>query len=69
MGMISESIRRRGISVGEVSYEGHRYPAEIIAHCVWLYHRFPLSFRQGACLSSRVLVCVWPAGFPQAGTS
>ena len=27
-----------GISVGEVSYEGHRYPAEIIAHCVWLYH-------------------------------
>jgi putative transposase len=44
--MISESIRnRRGISVGEVSYKGHRYPAEIIAHCVWLYHRFPLSFR------------------------
>jgi len=29
--MISESIRRRGISVGEVSYKGHRYPAEIIA--------------------------------------
>ncbi|KUO14372.1 hypothetical protein AQJ91_47135 [Streptomyces dysideae] len=23
-----------------------RYPAEIIAHCVWLYHRFPLSFRE-----------------------
>ena len=55
--------------MGEVSYKGHRYPAEIIAHCVWLYHRFPLSFRQGACLSSRLLVCVWPAGFPQAGTS
>jgi hypothetical protein len=34
--MISEAIRRRGISVGEVSYKGHRYPAEIIAHCVWL---------------------------------
>jgi len=32
--MISESIRRRGISVGEVPYKGHRYPAEIIAHCV-----------------------------------
>jgi transposase-like protein len=44
--MISESIRRRGISVGEVSYKGHRDPAEIIAHCVWLYHRFPLSFRE-----------------------
>ena len=35
-----------GIIVGEVSYKGHRYPAEIIAHCVWLYHRFPLSFRE-----------------------
>ena len=32
--------------MGEVSYTGHRYPAEIIAHCVWLYHRFPLSFRE-----------------------
>ena len=30
--------------MGEVSYQGHRYPAEIIAHCGWLYHRFPLSF-------------------------
>ena len=44
--MISESIRRRGIIVGEVSYKGHRFPVEIIAHCVWLYHRFPLSFRE-----------------------
>src|SRR5689334_23318314 len=26
--------------------KGHRYPPEIIAHCVWLYHRFPLSFRE-----------------------
>ncbi|MFF3787659.1 IS6 family transposase [Streptomyces sp. NPDC001933] len=25
---------------------GHRYPVEIIAHCVWLYFRFPLSFRE-----------------------
>jgi putative transposase len=33
--------------VGEVSYKGHRYPAEIIAHCGWLYHRFPLSFPRG----------------------
>ena len=32
--------------MGEVSYKGCRYPAEIIAHCVWLYHRFPLSFRE-----------------------
>ncbi|WP_329611950.1 IS6 family transposase [Streptomyces brevispora] len=28
------------------SYKGHRYPAEIIFHCVWLYFRFPLSFRE-----------------------
>lgn len=28
------------------SCKGHRYPVEIIAHCVWLYFRFPLSFRE-----------------------
>ncbi|GAB2463249.1 IS6 family transposase [Streptomyces incanus] len=27
-------------------YKGHRYPVEIISHCVWLYFRFPLSFRE-----------------------
>ena len=27
------------------SYRGHRFPAEIIGHAVWLYHRFCLSFR------------------------
>ena len=27
------------------SYRGHRFPVEIIAHSVWLYHRFGLSFR------------------------
>jgi len=27
------------------SYQGYRYPAEMIAHAVWLYHRFTLSFR------------------------
>ena len=26
-------------------YTRHRYPAEIIAHCVWLYYRFTLSLR------------------------
>jgi len=26
-------------------YKGHRFPAEIISHCVWLYFRFSLSFR------------------------
>jgi transposase-like protein len=28
------------------SYKGHRYPLEIINHCVWLYFRFSLSFRE-----------------------
>lgn len=23
----------------------HRFPAELIAHAVWLYHTFPFSFR------------------------
>ena len=27
------------------SYAGFRYPVEIISHCVWLYYRFSLSFR------------------------
>lgn len=35
MGAVSSSL-----------YKGHRYPAEIVSHCVWLDHRFPLSFRE-----------------------
>jgi hypothetical protein len=39
----------------------HRFPAEIISHCVWLYFRFALSFRdveemlamRGVALSTR----------------
>jgi putative transposase len=27
------------------SYKGFRFPPEIISPGVWLYHRFPLSFR------------------------
>ena len=27
------------------SYAGYRFPAEIISHAVWLYFRFPLSWR------------------------
>ena len=29
-----------------LSYKGHRYPVAVISHCVWLYFRFPLSFRE-----------------------
>ncbi|KPI13571.1 hypothetical protein OK006_11004 [Actinobacteria bacterium OK006] len=28
------------------SYKGPRYPVEVISQCVWLYFRFPLSFRE-----------------------
>ncbi|WP_328512634.1 IS6 family transposase [Streptomyces sp. NBC_00376] len=55
------------------SYKGHRYPAEIISHCVWLYHRFPLSFReveelmlQRGVLVSHETVRRWCAKFGQA---
>jgi putative transposase len=27
------------------SYRGYRFPCEIIAHCIWPYFRFNLSFR------------------------
>ena len=28
-----------------ISFKGHRFPAEIIRHAIWLYARFTLSFR------------------------
>ncbi len=28
-----------------ISYRRHRFPSEIIQYAVWLYFRFPLSFR------------------------
>jgi putative transposase len=34
------------VTVGAPCYKGFRFPAEIISHCVWLYHRFPLSLRE-----------------------
>ncbi len=27
------------------TYPGHRFPAEIISHAIWLYHVFSLSLR------------------------
>ena len=29
----------------QAHFKRHRFPAEIIAHAVWLYFRFPLSLR------------------------
>ena len=31
--------------MSKISYRRHRFPAEIIQHAVWLYFRFPLSYR------------------------
>jgi hypothetical protein len=36
----------RGDAASSSLSKGSRYPVEIISHCVWLYHRFPLSFRE-----------------------
>lgn len=33
------------MSAPAVSYKRHRLPRELIVHAVWLYFRFPLSFR------------------------
>lgn len=27
-------------------YHRHRFPADIISHCAWLYYRLPISFRE-----------------------
>ncbi|PWI06334.1 IS6 family transposase [Streptomyces sp. NWU339] len=55
------------------SYKGHRYPIEVISHCVWRYFRFPLSFReveelmlQRGVLVSHETVRRWCAKFGQA---
>jgi putative transposase len=33
------------MNTSHISYKRHRFPAQIIAHAVWLYYRFPLSLR------------------------
>ena len=55
------------------SYKGHRYPVEIINHCVWLYFRFSLSFREveelmlaGGVVVSCETIRRWCAKFGQA---
>ncbi|WP_457779771.1 IS6 family transposase [Streptomyces mirabilis] len=53
--------------------QGDRYPVEVISHCVWLYFRFPLSFRevkelmlQRGVIVSYETVRRWCAKFGQA---
>ncbi|CAL9331407.1 hypothetical protein SUDANB146_06425 [Streptomyces sp. enrichment culture] len=45
--MIFWLIMRRGCPwTARRVVRGDRYPVEVISHCVWLYFRFPLSFRE-----------------------
>ena len=60
------------MTVGAPSCKGFRFPAEIISHCVWLYHRFPLSLRevqemmaQRGIIISHETVRQWCAKFGQ----
>ena len=58
------------------SYQGQRYPVEIINHCVWLSFRFPLSFgeveelmvERGVAVSDET-IRRWCAKFGQAYAS
>ena len=50
------------MSASTHSYSGHRYPAEIISHAVWLYFRFALSFRDiEELLAARGIVVTYEA--------
>jgi hypothetical protein len=42
---ISQLVRHTARMHTVSLYHRHRFPAEIIGHCVWLYFRFALSFR------------------------
>src|SRR6476646_9603839 len=44
--MIPESVHNRRDHRGRGVVQGSPVSGEIIAHCVWLYHRLPLSFRE-----------------------
>src|ERR671916_2584240 len=54
-------------------YAGHRFPAEVISHAVWLYFRFPLSLRMveemlaaRGIVASHETVRQWARKFGQA---
>jgi putative transposase len=64
------------VGTGAPSYKGFRFPAEIISHCVWLYYRFSLSFRdveemmlQRGIVVSHETVRQWSVKFGQAYAS
>jgi hypothetical protein len=56
------------VGSASLSYKGHRYPVEVISPCVWLYFRFPLSFREveELMLERGIVVSHEPTGSPAA---
>jgi putative transposase len=71
--VIDHAGRGSLVSSESPSYKGHRYPPEVITHCVWLYFRFPLSFRgveelmlQRGVIVSHETVRRWCLKFGQA---
>jgi transposase-like protein len=48
-------------------HRGHRFPAEIIAHAVWLYHVFSLSLRDVELLLAEPGVTTFPENHRHSG--
>ena len=47
-------------------YKNHRFPGEIISHGVWLYYRFPLSYRDVGRVSETCGYCLEASPVPSA---
>ena len=51
-------------------YKRHRFPAEIISHCIWLYVRFCLSYRDvEKLMAERGIILTYEAVRYGAGSS
>jgi transposase-like protein len=60
-------VAGRDDDVPSPSYAGHRFPAEIISHAVWLDFRFPLSLRHvDEILAARGITVSHETGLPVA---
>jgi putative transposase len=55
-------IRYMNTPVPDNLYKRHHFPAEIISHCVWLYFRFCLSYRDvEALMAARSVILTYKA--------
>ncbi len=56
-----------GMTPDLATYPGHRFPAEVIHHAVWLYHVFSLSLRDvELILAERGIAVRWGGRPPTA---